>query len=59
MPELMRGLKYTDGVAETLFENERCVVAFDAKTAQRQSDRRRKEIDALEAFGQNCFSLNI
>ena len=52
MPELMRGLKYTDGVAETLFENERCVVAFDAKTAQRQSDRRRKEIDALEALGQ-------
>ena len=52
MPALMRGLEYTHGVAETVFENERCVVAFDAKTAQRQGDRRRKEIEELTAFGQ-------
>ena len=52
MPGLMRDLKYTDGMAETRFENERCVVSFDAQTAQRQTEKRRAEIKALAALGQ-------
>lgn len=52
MPTLMEGLKYTDGLAETRFENERCVVAYDAQTALRQAQKRRAEIQAVEALGQ-------
>jgi transposase len=52
MPDLMRDLHYTDGVAETQFENERCVVAFDPQAALRQTEKRRAEIQALETLGQ-------
>ncbi len=52
MPTLMEGLTYTDGLAETRFENERCVVAYDAQTALRQTEKRRAEIKAVEALGQ-------
>jgi len=52
MPELMADLNYTDGFAETRFENERCVVAYDAHTAARQGEKRRAEINAVEALGQ-------
>ena len=52
MPALMTALNYTDGLAETRFENERCVVAYDAHTAARQAEKRRAEIKAVEAIGQ-------
>ena len=52
MPALMAELNYTDGLAETRFENERCVVAYDAQTAARQAEKRRAEINAVEALGQ-------
>ena len=52
MPALMAELKYTDGMAETQFENERCVVAHDAQTALRQAQKRRAEIKAVEILGQ-------
>ena len=52
MPTLMAGLKYTDGLAETRFENERCVVAYDAQTSLRQTEKRRADIQAVEALGQ-------
>ena len=52
MPTLMAELNYTDGFAETRFENERCVVAYDAQTALRQTEKRRAEIKAVEALGQ-------
>jgi transposase len=52
MPTLMAELNYTEGLAETRFENERCVVAYDAQTALRQSEKRRAEIKAVEALGQ-------
>ena len=52
MPTLMAELNYTDGLAETRFENERCVVAYDAQTALRQAEKRRAEIKVVEEFGQ-------
>ena len=52
MPALMAELKYTEGLAETRFENERCVVAHDAQTARRQAEKRRAEIKAVEVLGQ-------
>ena len=52
MPALITALNYTDGLAETWFENERCVVAYDAHTAARQAEKRRAEIKAVEALGQ-------
>ena len=52
MPGLMTALNYTDGLAETRFENERCVVAYDAHTAARQAEKRRAEIKAVEVIGQ-------
>ena len=52
MPALMADLNYTNGFAETRFENERCVVAYDAHTAARQGEKRRAEINAVEALGQ-------
>jgi len=52
MPALMADLNYTNGFAETRFENERCVVAYDAQTAARQGEKRRAEINAVEALGQ-------
>jgi len=52
MQALMAGLSYTDGFAETQFKNERCVVAYDADTAARQSAKRRADIKATEALGQ-------
>ena len=52
MPALMAELKFTDGMAETRFENGRCVVAHDAQTALRQAQKRRAEIKAVEILGQ-------
>ena len=52
MPTLMAELNYTDGLAETRFENQRCVVAYDAQTALRQAEKRRAEIKVVEEFGQ-------
>ena len=52
MPALMAELNYTDDLAETRFENERCVVAYDAQTAARQAEKRRAEIKAVEILGQ-------
>ena len=52
IPALMADLNYTNGFTETRFENERCVVAYDAHTAARQGEKRRAEINAVEALGQ-------
>lgn len=52
MPALMAELHYTEGLAETCFENERCIVAYDAQTATRQAEKRRAEIQDVEALGQ-------
>ena len=52
MPALMAELHYTEGLAETRFENERWVVAYDAQSARRQAARRRAQIQEVEALGQ-------
>ena len=52
MPGLVKGLTFVDGLAQCVFENERCVIALDPKTAQRIGERRRAEIRTAEALGQ-------
>lgn len=52
MPALMAELTYREGLAETRFENERCIVVHDAASARRQAEKRRAQIQEVEALGQ-------
>nr|WP_183949267.1 IS1634 family transposase [Rehaibacterium terrae] len=51
MPDLVRGLRFRDGVAEGVFQGRRLVVAHDPERAKVQTAKRRARIEALEAFG--------